>query len=589
MMQKRTFSLGFLVGGIACAWLCTCAPTSGMVKKSKQELDEEARMQRQFCASSFACWQFGLCTAENGKCVATSAEECQKATIACGLAGQCDLEQGSCVARDVEACRRSQACRDLGRCTLEQGQCVVATNDDCARSNGCALLGLCSAVQGECVAQTQSDCQNAATCKQQGRCDVKFGSCIPSQQTSCVESLACAIDGQCSEQNGQCVVSTNDDCKRSIACRDHGQCIADQGRCIATDDKICATSPYCFSHGECSVQEGRCVATSFMRCQAARVCVEEGRCTPKAGECVAVLDDDCKQVSICLERGQCHAEQGQCVARSVEECQTAPRCKGANTCDFQFGQCVPRVMAVAATPKRKTKRQPIPPKLEDVMLPPTSKPALPDVGTVSGSVIDQEGNPIPVAAVNLVEGPEKKPVTVDASGNFSLQLKPGRYRAEVSAAGFRTAKTRFRVSLKKEVELKISLSPEPVKSTPALVSVTTKEIVIKKQVHFATGTARLLPDSMQLLDEVAQVMKDHLEIELVEIGGHTDNRGNESTNVSLSQKRAESVRDYLMQQGIAPERLLAKGYGSSRPKAPNFTERNRARNRRVELKIVKRN
>ena len=67
------------------------------------------------------------------------------------------------------------------------------------------------------------------------------------------------------------------------------------------------------------------------------------------------------------------------------------------------------------------------------------------------------------------------------------------------------------------------------------------------------------------------------------LAGHTDNKGSRGYNVRLSQKRAESVRDYLVSKGIAADRMVAKGYGPDKPLATNDTEEGRAQNRRTEL------
>jgi outer membrane protein OmpA-like peptidoglycan-associated protein len=73
---------------------------------------------------------------------------------------------------------------------------------------------------------------------------------------------------------------------------------------------------------------------------------------------------------------------------------------------------------------------------------------------------------------------------------------------------------------------------------------------------------------------------------VVEIGGHTDNIGATSDNLSLSKRRAETVVQYLIQQGIPKNRLQAKGYGSAQPIAENNTAEGRAKNRRSEMKIL---
>ncbi len=72
----------------------------------------------------------------------------------------------------------------------------------------------------------------------------------------------------------------------------------------------------------------------------------------------------------------------------------------------------------------------------------------------------------------------------------------------------------------------------------------------------------------------------------IEIAGHTDSVGSEMYNLRLSEARANAVRDYLIQHGISPDRLIAKGYGESRPIAPNTTREGRAKNRRVEFTVI---
>ncbi len=72
----------------------------------------------------------------------------------------------------------------------------------------------------------------------------------------------------------------------------------------------------------------------------------------------------------------------------------------------------------------------------------------------------------------------------------------------------------------------------------------------------------------------------------IEISGHTDNIGEEKINVELSKKRAQSVIDYLTTKGITRTRLVAAGFGESKPVKPNDSEANRQLNRRIELKIL---
>jgi outer membrane protein OmpA-like peptidoglycan-associated protein len=105
-------------------------------------------------------------------------------------------------------------------------------------------------------------------------------------------------------------------------------------------------------------------------------------------------------------------------------------------------------------------------------------------------------------------------------------------------------------------------------------------------VQFASGKATILPASAATLDEAARVMIEHPEITKVEVEGHTDSTGGKAMNQKLSQKRAEAVRAGLVQRGVSAGRIEAKGYGETRPIAPNDTPLGREANRRVEISIV---
>jgi len=107
--------------------------------------------------------------------------------------------------------------------------------------------------------------------------------------------------------------------------------------------------------------------------------------------------------------------------------------------------------------------------------------------------------------------------------------------------------------------------------------------VILRGVTFEIGKSALKPESFTVLDIVAASLVANPDIR-IEIAGHTDNTGSSVTNERLSQSRAEAVRAYLAQKGVAPERMTAKGYGPTVPVAPNTTAAGRAQNRRVELR-----
>jgi len=112
------------------------------------------------------------------------------------------------------------------------------------------------------------------------------------------------------------------------------------------------------------------------------------------------------------------------------------------------------------------------------------------------------------------------------------------------------------------------------------------KIEILERIEFDTNKATIKPNSLPILDEVAKLILANPDIARVDIEGHTDDRGATKRNNELSQARAESVRHYLISQGVGPERLTAKGYGPSKPIDTNATALGRQKNRRVEFLVT---
>jgi outer membrane protein OmpA-like peptidoglycan-associated protein len=118
------------------------------------------------------------------------------------------------------------------------------------------------------------------------------------------------------------------------------------------------------------------------------------------------------------------------------------------------------------------------------------------------------------------------------------------------------------------------------------VAVERNEIVLYDKVYFEYDRAELRPVSQRVLDEVVTTLKAHPEIAVVEIDGHADERGTQWYNLELSRQRAQSVRNYVIAQGIAPERLRVMAFGEEAPAVPNAgDEAEYAQNRRVQLRI----
>jgi cytochrome c oxidase subunit 2 len=112
-----------------------------------------------------------------------------------------------------------------------------------------------------------------------------------------------------------------------------------------------------------------------------------------------------------------------------------------------------------------------------------------------------------------------------------------------------------------------------------------EEVVNLKHVFFETGSSRLQEISKYELDNVVTLMNTNQKI-VVELSGHTDSTGDDDLNMTLSQSRAESVRNYLLGKGISDVSIVAKGYGETAPIDTNETAEGRQINRRTELKIL---
>jgi len=102
-------------------------------------------------------------------------------------------------------------------------------------------------------------------------------------------------------------------------------------------------------------------------------------------------------------------------------------------------------------------------------------------------------------------------------------------------------------------------------------------------VQFDFNSATIRSESFGLLDSYAGALKGGLSDAKLEVGGHTDSIGTPEVNLALSRERAESVRQYLLHQGIAADRLSVAPFGATRPVASNDTDSGRAKNRRVEF------
>lgn len=110
-------------------------------------------------------------------------------------------------------------------------------------------------------------------------------------------------------------------------------------------------------------------------------------------------------------------------------------------------------------------------------------------------------------------------------------------------------------------------------------------LMANARINFDTGSSDISQDSRSLMGELVQVAKSCPSAR-VQIAGHTDDQGSEENNLALSQRRAESVMEYFVKNGIKLGRLSAQGFGESQPLVENKTAADRARNRRIELQVL---
>lgn len=183
---------------------------------------------------------------------------------------------------------------------------------------------------------------------------------------------------------------------------------------------------------------------------------------------------------------------------------------------------------------------------------------LPDLKiTISGWVVDRDDEPVPNAVIRIVgnDGSNQKTVAKN-DGSFSFPLQRGvSYVMMVGAKGFLNARQSFTSDTAEEdADYAIDF---------VLASLTKPNIV--ENIFYDFDKATLRPESTEALDGLVQMLNDNPNI-TIEMASHTDRVGTEEYNIDLSKRRAKSVIDYLIEHGIAPDRLQYQGYGKSRPK-----------------------
>ncbi len=248
---------------------------------------------------------------------------------------------------------------------------------------------------------------------------------------------------------------------------------------------------------------------------------------------------------------------------------------------FKLGQCSTSVVRLA-TPQAR----PGDPLSKGEVQLDCALVALPRVGALVGRVRDAETSlPVLNATVKLVDASKREStLTTDQNGAFRVpELPPGESQITVEADGYLglTEKVEVKPLHDNSAELVVNKRPKI-----ANVTLGKSEIFIKQQVQFAVDSAVILPESTALLAEIADVFGKNPRVKRVEVQGHTDTTGTPERNIPLSQERAAAVVAWLNAHGVGGDRMVATGYGQTKPLVPNVTAANRAKNRRVQFMIT---
>jgi outer membrane protein OmpA-like peptidoglycan-associated protein len=195
---------------------------------------------------------------------------------------------------------------------------------------------------------------------------------------------------------------------------------------------------------------------------------------------------------------------------------------------------------------------------------------------LTGKISEVESGKPLQAQVKFVDTEYPAATTDPATGIYKITVKPGTYSVLVESPDYVSESAPI-VLTKDETKIQnFQLKPIP----------KVGEKVVLKGIYFDFNSAVIKPESYPVLDDAAKVLNAKPKMR-VEIGGHTDSVGSDSYNQKLSYQRANAVRDYLIRyHNIAPDRLIATGYGETQPIADNRTTAGRDLNRRIEFKVL---
>jgi outer membrane protein OmpA-like peptidoglycan-associated protein len=187
----------------------------------------------------------------------------------------------------------------------------------------------------------------------------------------------------------------------------------------------------------------------------------------------------------------------------------------------------------------------------------------------------------------------------DGKGRYMVAFRIGdTYEIDVTKEGHTFYNTTYTTEKPETLEEAMGLAPGATGEGGAAAEVaaepmvkiemnelTTDTKMVFNDITFESNSAELNEASYEELGRIVRLMQENPTIR-IEISAHTDDIGSDAINIILSEKRARTVINYLVARGIKPSSLKSKGHGKSRPIVPNDSDENRAKNRRVEMKII---
>ena len=206
------------------------------------------------------------------------------------------------------------------------------------------------------------------------------------------------------------------------------------------------------------------------------------------------------------------------------------------------------------------------------------QPPAPPTGLVRGAFVGPRGTPI-AASMRVVGQGVDETFQSTPDGLILLELYVGDYQAVISAEGYKDKEIQFTVPRDGEIQVQETFAADKPPETP-LVRASKRRIRLVGGIRYSGQ--EVSEQTHAGLDQLATFLKVHPEYRVVEVAVHTDDRGNPRQR---SETRAEAIRTYLVGKGVAPDRIVAKGYGASRPIAVNMTASGRAKNNRTELVV----